>query len=98
MDESSRAWSPMGRVRLVERRSELEGLDVHGIPLPLVFFPLSRLRPKLAFQASQRNDRQQEHSLPNLRFGELGSEGSRMGESTVVLWQETKHFGSLVNV
>ena len=79
MDESSRAWPPMGRVRLVERRSDLEGLNVHGIPLRLVFFPLSRLRPKLAFQASQRNDRQQEHSLPNLRhLDELGSEGSRM--------------------
>ena len=78
MDESSRAWPPMGRVRLVERRSNLEGWDVHGIPLPLVFLPLSCLRPKLTFQASQRNDRQQEHSFPDLRFGELGSEGSRM--------------------
>ena len=78
MDESSRAWPPMGRIRLVERRSDLEGLDVQGIRLPLVFFPLSRIRPKLAFQASQRNDKQQEHSLPDLRFGELGSEGSRM--------------------
>ena len=79
MDESSRAWPPMGRDRLVERRSNLKGLDVHGIPLPLVFLPLSCLRPRLAFQASQKNDRQQEHSLPNLRhFGERGSEGSRM--------------------
>ena len=55
------------------RRAKVQlGLDVHGNPLLLFFFLLSRLRPKLAFQAIQRNDTQPELSLPNLRFGELG--------------------------
>lgn len=41
----------------------LERLDVHGIPLLLVFFLLSR--------HLKRNDGQLELSLPNLRHGEF---------------------------
>jgi len=44
---------------------------------------VSLLRLKLAFQASQRNDTQQELSLPNLRFGEPGGEDSR--------WERRRH-------
>ena len=64
---------------------QLREIGCARYPTAARFLPLSRLRPKLAFQASQRNGTQLELSLPNLRFGELGSEDSRIGELTVVL-------------
>ena len=68
-------------------------------PTPARFLPLlSLLKPKLAPRASQRTIRSISFLFQTSVSVKLGSEGSRMGESTIVLWQETKHFGSLVNV
>ena len=58
----------------------------------------NRFLPKLALKASQRTIRSISFLIQTSVSVNLGSEGSRMGESTIVLWQETKHFGSLVNV
>ena len=63
---------------------QVGGVGCTRYPTPPYFLPLvSLLRLKLAFQASQRNDTQQELSLPNLRFGEPGGEDSR--------WERRRH-------
>ena len=74
------------------RRAKVQvgGIGCARYPTPARFLPLlSLLKPKLAFQASQRNLTQQEHSLPNLHFE---------GEKFIVVLQETKDLGSRVNV
>ena len=84
----------------VEGHSESKGgTGCARYPNPAQFLPLlSLLKSKLALKSLPKNDTQHKLSLPNIRFGELKSEGSRMGESTIILWQETKPFSSLVNV
>ena len=83
------------------RRAKVQfgGTGCARSPTPARFLPLlSLLKPKLALKASQRTIRSISFLFQTSLSVNLGSEGSRMGESTIVLWQETKRFGSLVNV
>ena len=86
----------MWRDRLGEQRSNLGGTGCARYPTPARFLPLlSFLKPKLALKASQRTIGFLFQTSVSVK---LGSEGRRMGESTIVLWKETRHFGSRVKV